>query len=207
MQLKTSAYGLRIDAEIDGACYPNVMIWVGEKCEEDRLITSSYQILTKQTAEDDIPTVCVGNVGPLSEKLLNRLMPQVHGVANWLRAIGAYGLAGIDFVVEKGTKNVFFLEVNCRINGNNAASFTALQSNMSCVWGAKNTVEVPEGTTLSDFVAFLKKRNVSFSPDSGMGVFVVNQATAEMGKIQIAVCASNYEHANWMLNRIDAISS
>lgn len=201
LQLRDAALGVRLDEGREPSLLPNVMIYVGRTPEKDRWITSSQQLLAKKQPTDEKPTIHIGNIGPLPAELEDLLAEPAQQVADWLRSIGAYGLCGIDFLLEKmpmGAYEAYWLENNFRVNGNNGASFIALGRGAK-TWAAHNGTVVPKGTTLGDYAQYLESSGVHYSRDSGTGIYVVNSATMEFGKMQIGVIANDVEQVKRLL--------
>lgn len=198
LQLADPTLGIRLDAEIDAELFPNVMFHVGRTPAEDRFIMASRQRLAKKQPSDEHPSVHIGNIGPLTAALEEALLIEVQKVAHWLRSIGAYGFCGTDFVVERGTGRIFWLENNFRINGSCHFGFLAMARGAR-VWAGSNKVAVPQNISLWDYVAFLRRAGLHYDRDTGIGAFVVNALTARHGQMQVGVIAPDYAEAERLL--------
>lgn len=206
-QLQQPDYGIRVDADVEAHRFPNIMIWVGTTRDEDRFITASDQMLEKRYPSDTKESVHAGNIGPLPAAEIACYMPTMMIIADWLRELGVHGLNGIDLAVNDETGEFWVLEINARTNGNNGAAFTLLGApEPPPVWVAANTVKVKPGTTLEEYVAYLKSRAdihnlpVHYDPATGLGIFVLNPHTSPFGKMQIGIGAQNAMHARALLS-------
>lgn len=166
--------GVHMDVSIDARDFdpsPSVGLWIGNSDIEDKYLAGQYQLFAPDGKE------WIGNIGPLSpadDEKVRRVLPHIFG---WLRAQGARGFCGIDFIFGKdGT--LYLIEVNFRITGAMAAGFVAKERH-AAAWIAANEISVPWGTTLDDYRRHLIGNNLLLGPWSPTsGVFVLNALPA-----------------------------
>lgn len=185
-QLKTPGVGILLDQEVVTDHLPNVMVYIGDTPAEDRLINVSDQILVKNKPSDRRATVHTGNVS-LSGPALHLALQPVPDICNAMRAQGFRGVAGIDLALDMQKGRSIFLEVNARLNGNNGASFIGIGAGEQVAWGASNSIVVPKGISLQQFVAHLHAQKIHYDPRSGLGVFAINASTSRFGNMQVGV--------------------
>lgn len=206
-QLASKEFGVVLDAAIpapDG--FVNVMVYVGDTPDHDRFITASRQLLCKERKTDPTPNMHCGNIsfasGSPEEALLLRDLPTHCEV---LRAGGVRGLVGIDLALDVVGRSTTFLEYNTRENGNCGASFTAIGAGAPCVCGVRLKCAVPKDLPLADYLNFLQREKIYYSPAAQYGVFVINPMTAARddgdSAMQVGVRAPTQTLAEQWLNQ------
>lgn len=154
---------------------PSAQIFVGEHPDDDRLLFTGYQILVKKSPKEKEARQHAGNFGPVDSQDYDRIMQQLPSIAHWMRSIGAFGIAGIDFIVSQ-TGKVFAIEINYRLTGCSAQGtvFNRFAGEpWARHWAALSRIRVDRTKYRTDhYWDELGNRDLQFRPEVG-GAYLV----------------------------------
>lgn len=186
--------GVLLDGFLKGKiASPNIQFYIGDNEDEDVFISCSDQILSEKDEH-------LGNINAPNLYFGNpQLVESIRRVNNWSRAQGYRGIVGVDWYItdEELPGKAYFMEVNARINGSTPGALLAEKlhgDNVDLAWGVDNNVAMPKGYTLSDFVNYLDRSRLLYSPLTRKGVLVTNGSTIRThGKAMVLVMADKPE--------------
>lgn len=199
-QLATPGLGVRLAVEVPADLEINWMAWIADDPSEHRFIAASRQIMLKTNPTDRRATAHAGNIA-LEPHYWSAALQNVDRAVHVMWKSGLRGFVGVDELVDLRAGLSRVIEVNPRMNGNNAGGFPALAVGPLESWAAHNKVVVPTGLSMHQYIAHLQRRGAHYDKNAGYGVFVVNAATAVNGAMQIGIRASNTEHTESLLQR------
>ena len=153
----------------DANQYPSSIIYVSPQKGCHLYINDSYQIIENGTDH-------VGNKGPLSLCDRKIIMPYMDKIAAWMHCMGAFGLAGVDFVM--GANGVpYLLEINFRMNASTTAAMIAsLKNSPAWMYGK---IQVKSGTGIHESIRHISTSGILFNGTSG--AIIINALPALHG--------------------------
>ncbi len=206
-----AAYGNILGARVEG--------WAGTKRESPGEVLASPALNVSIQGENDVillgePTRQIldedsshmGNrsmrrdefaeQGIETAALVQELQTVGYNAALALSRSGFRGVCGVDFVVvQKGHGNyeALVVEVNGRVTGQTHGLL--LQHDLQAPAMTVGNVDVPEGTTMHEFLSHLEGQHLAYTPDTHTGVLVCNSAMRYKGRMQVVCLAGTPERA------------
>lgn len=147
---------------------PNINFFVGGSQAEDRDLGASAQAIENGS-------IHVGNNGMLNEADRQKISPIIQKVAYWLRSIGFKGICGID-VIMGDNGQIWVIDCNARWNASTSTvmKFQDLRHMPGVgVFRYTGKIKVPHGLSVNDYVSWLDKQDIGFTPERG-GVVPIN---------------------------------
>jgi len=185
-----------IDPWLDNVGSPAFQICIGDSKEEDISLGLSDQMLDGQTH--------LGNKYKSEFSDNPAVIKICEQVTEILREMGVRGIVGVDLLIRiiDGEVVPYVLEVNARQTGAIYAGFLAyeLRNGESKPWVGHNNVEVPKGSTISDYHNYLKAKGIDYKCGDSEGVIITCIGNLELNdKVMILVLADTDERLNELL--------
>lgn len=187
---------------------PGVLIWIDpEDPSKDQLLGIADQVLKGESK------VYVGSLGCTNLEHWEKKYPGIGERINYLRAVlreqEAFGFQGIDYVQESypgedRDGRMSEIENNCRITGQTHVANQAKLLGFE-YYGVHNTISVPKGMKLKDFVNTLKERGLHYNETDG-GVFVTNHSNSPEGYFMVGILAHNMDMVQFLFEEMETLS-
>jgi len=187
---------------------PGVLVYIDPvDPSKDQIVGIGDQVLR---GEDK---VYVGSMGSTDIQHWEEKYPGIENRINHLRAVlhqqKAFGFQGIDYVQElypgeDRNGRMSEIENNCRLTGQTHVANQAQLLGFD-YYGVHNTVNVPVGMKLTEFVDLLNQTGIHYEQENG-GVFVTNHSNSVEGYFMVGILSHSMEEVKRLFEAVETLS-